>query len=323
MKKILFSLIVIFIFQKSLSQSNNLSRNDKKAIKQMIKKFENFSINKDSIKWDLFENKVWQSAKTSKDSAVITALILNGDKHSSYYDQASKSYLYGKLDEEYKYEKVTPFQKQENIGYVKIETFINNRNSLEKTLENGVKYINGNIEKIKEQDSRKLKGWIIDLRENQGGNMWPMLISLTPFLEDGILGYFYVGKKLDEWSKKENQIFDGSVNKTNKFIGDPVNYKLKNDNLKIAVLINGNTASSGEATAIALMNNPNIKFFGSKSAGYTTSNKSISLKNNDLLILTSGVMTDYKKKKYWNGINPRIIISNNSDLVKEITDWFE
>lgn len=323
MKKILLSFIILFIYQKSHSQNNILTRDDEKSIKQMINKFERFSINKDSINWDLFEEKVWQSAKISKDSAVITALILNGEKHSSYYDQNSKSYLYGKLSEKYKYEKVLPLKKQEDVGYVNIETFINSRNSLDKTLEKGAKYINENIKKIKEQDSKKLKGWIIDLRKNQGGNMWPMLVSLTPFLEDGILGYFFVDKKLNEWRKKENQIFDGLVNKTNKFIGHPVNYKLKNDNLKIAVLINGNTASSGEATAIALINNPNVKFFGTKSAGYTTSNKSISLKNDDLLILTSGVMTDYSQKKYWNGIKPKITISNNSDLVKEIMDWFE
>lgn len=289
----------------------------------MIKEFEKFSINKDSINWKLFEKKVWESSTISKDSAVITALTLNGEKHSSYYNQTSKSYLYGKLSENYKYEKIEPFEIQDNIGYISIKTFISSRKSLDETLEKGAKYINKNIESIKNQDSKKIKGWVIDLRENQGGNMWPMLISLTPFFKNDTIGYFFINGKLNEWIKKENQIFDGSVNKTNKFINNSIDYELKNDNLKIAVLINGNTASSGEATAIALMSNSNIKFFGNKSAGYTTSNKSISLKNEDILILTSGVMTDYKKREYWNGIKPQIKVSNEKKLESELRKWFE
>lgn len=33
-------------------------------------------------------------------------------------------------------------------------------------------------------------GWVLDLRNNAGGNMWPMLAGLNPFLGDGPLGFF-------------------------------------------------------------------------------------------------------------------------------------
>ena len=33
-------------------------------------------------------------------------------------------------------------------------------------------------------------GWIVDLRGNTGGNMWPMLAGLKPFLGDEPLGTF-------------------------------------------------------------------------------------------------------------------------------------
>ena len=33
-------------------------------------------------------------------------------------------------------------------------------------------------------------GWIVDLRQDGGGNMWPMLAGLQPFLGTGVLGYF-------------------------------------------------------------------------------------------------------------------------------------
>ncbi|OEY72789.1 hypothetical protein APR40_11105 [Salegentibacter salarius] len=288
----------------------------------MIREFERNSINKDSIDWKNFEKKVWQSAVFSKDSAVITALTLNGEKHSSYYDQTAETYLSAKGKKAYSYKKIEPFENEETLGYINILPFIDSRKSLDETLKKGAEYITENLENIKKQDSKKLKGWVIDLRKNNGGNMWPMLISLTPFLENEILGYFLIEEKWHEWSKQENQIINGSSNQTKKFIDAPLEYKLKNENLKIAVLINGNTASSGEAAAIALMSNPNVKFFGNNTAGYTTSNSTITLKNNDVLILTSGVMADYTKKEYWNGVKPNFKISETDDLKNEILEWF-
>lgn len=321
MKEVLLLFIIIISFQNSHSQNNELSKNDEKSIKKMIREFERNSINKDSIDWKYFEKKVWESAVFSKDSAVVTALTLNGEKHSSYYDQASGTYLSAKGKKDYNYKKIEPFENEENLGYINILPFIDSRRSLHETLKKGAKYINKNIQSIKTQDSKKLKGWVIDLRMNNGGNMWPMLISLTPFLENEILGHFLIKEKWHEWSKKENQIFDGSSNKTKKFIDGALEYNLKNKNLKIAVLVNGNTASSGEAAAIALMSNPNVKFFGDNTAGYTTSNSTIALKNNNILILTSGVMADYTKKEYWNGVKPNFKISKKDNIKNEILEW--
>ena len=34
------------------------------------------------------------------------------------------------------------------------------------------------------------KGWIVDLRGNTGGNMWPMLTGIGPILGDGTVGSF-------------------------------------------------------------------------------------------------------------------------------------
>ncbi len=44
--------------------------------------------------------------------------------------------------------------------------------------------------KIAEQDSKNLLGWIVDLRWNSGGNMWPMIAGIGPLLGNGTYGYF-------------------------------------------------------------------------------------------------------------------------------------
>ena len=58
MKRILLLLILILSFQNSHSQDNELSKNDEKSIKMMIREFERNSINRDSIDWKYFEKKV-------------------------------------------------------------------------------------------------------------------------------------------------------------------------------------------------------------------------------------------------------------------------
>ena len=39
-------------------------------------------------------------------------------------------------------------------------------------------------------DRDHLAGWIVDLRHNRGGNMWPMVAGLGPLLGEGRAGAF-------------------------------------------------------------------------------------------------------------------------------------
>ncbi len=42
---------------------------------------------------------------------------------------------------------------------------------------------------IRAADKPGLVGWIVDLREDRGGNMWPMIAGLGPILGQGIIGW--------------------------------------------------------------------------------------------------------------------------------------
>ena len=39
-------------------------------------------------------------------------------------------------------------------------------------------------------DRVSLVGWIVDLRGNTGGNMWPMVAGVGPVLGNGVAGFF-------------------------------------------------------------------------------------------------------------------------------------
>jgi C-terminal processing protease CtpA/Prc len=110
------------------------------------------------------------------------------------------------------------------------------------------------------------KEWIIDLRYNGGGNMFPMVEGLTSIIGDGIVG----GTK--GVTKEESSVWQI---KKGDFFYDEQNVAIENtcpisEMQNVAVLTSVYTASSGEALAVILKNRPKTKFFGSKTNGKVT-----------------------------------------------------
>ncbi len=52
-------------------------------------------------------------------------------------------------------------------------------------------------------DSVEIKKWIIDLKDNTGGDMWPMYLGLSQIIKEGISGYFINSNgEFSEWNYK-------------------------------------------------------------------------------------------------------------------------
>ena len=182
-------------------------------------------------------------------------------------------------------------------------------------------YIAGIISKVKQQDRPGMKGWIIDLRGNGGGDMWPMLIALEPFLGEGVLGAFNNGEELQEWRLESGAVYLDRQSQNSRFDVDPGQYKVVNGREKIAVLINGNTGSSGEAVAIALKSLHRVKYFGVKTHGFATSNEIIPFRDGEYLILTTGFMQDINGKQYPEGIHPDVLTCSVDQLREQVSNW--
>ena len=112
--------------------------------------------------------------------------------------------------------------------------------------------------------SLKLKGWIIDLRMDLGGNMWPMLAGLGPLIGDGKVGSFVQSQNW--YIKNGNAYLDD-----NRLASATSPCQIR-PNSKIAVLIGPLTQSSGEAVAISLAGRKNTRSFGEPTGGYVTAN---------------------------------------------------
>src|SRR5262249_2705971 len=123
---------------------------------------------------------------------------------------------------------------------------------------------------VRELDGQKPAGWIIDLRGNEGGDMWPMLAGIAPVLGEGGLGAFVGpdGAK-EKGSDREGKVLAGTeVAEAAAEASRP-----KQPAPTVAVLTDGKTASSGEAVAIAFRGRPKTRSFGQSTAGLSTSNE--------------------------------------------------
>ncbi|MCV2350719.1 S41 family peptidase [Paucibacter sp. Y2R2-4] len=121
-------------------------------------------------------------------------------------------------------------------------------------------------------------GLVVDLSNNGGGNMWPMLWGLNAVLPSTPLGYFVYG--------------NGERQPISSAWPDPGIKAEKQDAKAIAVLVSGRTASSGEFVAASFLAHPNARLFGEPTAGLTTGNQVFPLKSGGLLaVATTRLLT--------------------------------
>jgi carboxyl-terminal processing protease len=122
---------------------------------------------------------------------------------------------------------------------------------------------------LQQLDRAPLCGWIVDLRNDGGGTMWPMLAGLDPLLGDGPFGFFVSAQGSVPWLRTSRGI--ASAMPTGQAPPPPA-FALAHAAAPIAVLIGPRTGSSGEMTALALIGRPGVRVFGAPSAGFTSAN---------------------------------------------------
>lgn len=115
-------------------------------------------------------------------------------------------------------------------------------------------------------DRRGVCGWIIDLRGNGGGNMWPMLTGLDPLLGAAPFGSFRSPSgDQNHWVRGPHGITSlPSISEAR-----PA-FRLQHADSPVALLLDSQTASSGETTAVAFIGRAGVRSFGSRTAGLTS-----------------------------------------------------
>jgi len=164
-------------------------------------------------------------------------------------------------------------------------------------------------------------GWVVDLRGNVGGNMWPMLAGLGPLLGEGDhLGEFFTPDSHSTWKYRDGvaaEVENGKESPYPAVAGPP--YKLAGTP-NVAVLVDRRTGSSGEAIAIAFRGRPATRFFGEHTEGVSTANDVVKLSDGADIWLTIGVDADRTGKQYLEGFDPDEAIQPAGNILPDDQD---
>jgi len=148
---------------------------------------------------------------------------------------------------------------------------------------------------------QSITGWVVDLRENNGGNMHPMLTGVGPLAGTGPLVYFVAGRHQVPIAYRKGEAYTG---KPGNGVRVPKPYQLRQPASPVAVLIGPRTASSGEITAMAFIGRPATRLFGQPSGGFTTANELIPLSDGAELNLAMYAEADRTRRPHTGPLVP-------------------
>jgi C-terminal processing protease CtpA/Prc len=271
------------------------------------------ALNSSKVDWAKLRPKMLHAAKDAKSAADTYNIIqyilqaLN-DRHSRFLTPAVAANTKNSTTEDY----AVPTGKliEGRLGYVAVFGFgAQSQDELNKYADE----IQNVIIDLSQQD---VCGWVVDLRFNSGGNMWPMIAGLGTLIGEGKLGTFKNAKgQTTDWSYRDGQSWNGENPLAR--VSHP-EFVLNPDEIPVAVLIGSQTASSGESTALSFRGRPNTKFFGKPSAGLTTSNQGYVLSDGALILLTTAIEVDRTGQEYGASITPDVPTLNPE---QDATNW--
>ena len=271
-------------------------------------------LHRDKMDWDVFRRRVFEEAGAAQTipqtyDAIRLALTLLGDKHTYYrtaageniWNPESPTQVTGKCEPA---PLVTP-PVPANIGYVRIQiTPLTPKAAIQDALRKG--------------DRPGTIGWIVDLRNSRGGNLWPALAGIGSLLGEGTAGFFVdAANRATPWGYKDGRAWVG--NETVDEVEAP--YRFVVPHPKVAVLTDIGVASSGEAVAIAFRERPNTRSFGTATCGLSTGIDSFLLANGARLNVAMSAMADRTRRSYGSVVEPDELVADPAQIVPRAVAW--
>ena len=198
--------------------------------------------------------KMIENAKSYDDTydAIRKALSVGGGKHSMLMTKSESQ------DTTESYDEVLPTVSLDgDIAIIKLPDFLG-------TAEAGQKYAKV-AEDFIHENRDKIKGVVLDLRGNTGGDMGPMATAVSSLLPDGELVYYHY-RSYDVPVTLKNGVV------SNAGTGGKSLYPEEKLNVPVAILTDDMTASSGEALTLCFRGLENTRTVGAPTAGYTSGN---------------------------------------------------
>ncbi|MFC0677329.1 S41 family peptidase [Lysobacter korlensis] len=220
--------------------------------------------------------------------AVRMVLAALGDRHSRLLEPAARREMVSTATATSE----PAITVSDNVGYVLLPGFRGAEGGAATALARGVR------ERLGALAPEARCGWVVDLRRNSGGNVFPMLAALKPLLGDGELGVYE-----DRNGRRQPWHASGPALARNE----------DQSSRAVAVLLGPRTASSGEAIAIAFRGRADTRSFGLPTAGLSTGNGIVDLPDGSRIMLTEGVAIDRRGQRYGGVVTPDTTVDGAAD----------
>ena len=170
---------------------------------------------------------------------------------------------------------------------------------------------------IRTADRSGLVGWIVDLREDRGGNMWPMIAGLGPIFGEGIIGWIVYNNR--EYEREYRAGAALSLNQP--FARVAVPYALIRPLPKVAVLTADTTNSAGEAITVFFKGRPETRSFGGPTCGHHHLLSDFRMSNGATLTLKNAHNADRLKRTYAGRVAPDEVAMAPGEAVSRAVAW--
>ncbi|MBF4622161.1 S41 family peptidase [Clavibacter sp. VKM Ac-2542] len=160
------------------------------------------------------------------------------------------------------------------------------------------------------------RGWVVDLRGNHGGDIWPMLAAVSPLLDEGqVMSFESAGGSVPVTVAGGAVAQGGDSMATSDAGRVPAG-------VPIAVLTDGMTVSSGEAVAIAFVGQDGVRSFGQPTYGFSTGNEPRTLPDGAIVNLTVTVDADRTGRRYGGPVVPDVVV-DDAGVTAAVDAWFD
>jgi hypothetical protein len=182
----------------------------------------------------------------------------------------------------------------DRIAYLSVPAFVGGTPAHQLEFAESLKNI------IQAHDSAAACGWVVDLRQNSGGNLWPMVAGLGPLLGEGELAasVYPDGRRVGIWYRDGQAGFGEYVQ-----LRVPTPYRAEAER-PVAVLTGQGTASSAEVLAVAYRGRPATRSFGTPTRGVSAGNRTFALADGASLLLTVAATSDRNGQVFAGPVPP-------------------
>ncbi len=315
------SLFVFWGFRQYKYQTSPIVPDRRAIVIDTIELMRTNSIVGTQVNWDVLQEEALGIAERTGnevdlDNAIerITALLQDG--HSAYFSRAQSESFFTSVPESSTTSITSEASEVDGVPQVSVNGFL--------SMDSQLAYVAA--ENLREQVDKAIAattcGIIVDLTENSGGNMYPMLSGLLPLFPDGLLLQF----ESAGGTRTAVRSNAGAIEFGNRQIFQAVQSKYASTpkRLPTAIILGQSTGSAGEMVAIAFKGRDNSRSFGQPTAGAVTGNTPFKLKHGGLLTLATSWTLDSQGRKYIEALTPDETIAgfnSASKARKRAANW--